>query len=216
MGALCLESPPWTPACVTRRRSGPVVQRCRVCWLLGWSCGLDLPVCSAGRSPSRSHAPRTVCMFIAARRVGVKRDIRETSSTLLIVACHVPNMQTQTNFHQTEANSARCSDKPPISPGCATGRSPSTAVLPLRPGARGLFFYSRDDTSGCTNREQGFSDLLDQFSSAGVHGFSDCERTISQAMTNSATIRVQRAAVCRMPMPTVLRRITACDRKIHV
>ena len=38
----------------------------------------------------------------------------------------------------------------------------------LRPGAVVLFFYPRDDTSGCTKEAVAFSALKDQFDAAGV------------------------------------------------
>ncbi|MAO00276.1 peroxiredoxin [uncultured Roseovarius sp.] len=38
----------------------------------------------------------------------------------------------------------------------------------LRPGAVVLFFYPRDDTSGCTKEAVAFSSLKDQFDAAGV------------------------------------------------
>ncbi|MGK8232664.1 peroxiredoxin [Roseovarius sp. MS2] len=44
----------------------------------------------------------------------------------------------------------------------------STTLSALRPGAVVLFFYPRDDTSGCTKEAVAFSTLKDQFDAAGV------------------------------------------------
>ena len=41
----------------------------------------------------------------------------------------------------------------------------------LRPAPVVLFFYPRDDTSGCTTENKAFSDLLDNFGKAGVQVF---------------------------------------------
>ena len=44
----------------------------------------------------------------------------------------------------------------------------NTTLSALRPGAVVLFFYPRDDTSGCTKEAVAFSTLKDQFDAAGV------------------------------------------------
>ncbi len=44
----------------------------------------------------------------------------------------------------------------------------SVTLSALRPGAVVLFFYPRDDTSGCTTEAVAFSGLRDVFASAGV------------------------------------------------
>ncbi|ARE82413.1 putative peroxiredoxin bcp [Roseovarius mucosus] len=44
----------------------------------------------------------------------------------------------------------------------------STTLSALRPGAVVLFFYPRDDTSGCTKEAVAFSTLKDQFDASGV------------------------------------------------
>ena len=51
-----------------------------------------------------------------------------------------------------------------------TGGSTIT-LSALRPAPVVLFFYPRDDTSGCTLENQDFTTLLPQFEAAGVHVF---------------------------------------------
>lgn len=53
---------------------------------------------------------------------------------------------------------------------------PSTAgddvtLSALRPAPVALFFYPRDNTSGCTKEAIAFSHLLEDFAAAGVHVF---------------------------------------------
>ncbi|SEP55565.1 peroxiredoxin [Thalassovita taeanensis] len=51
---------------------------------------------------------------------------------------------------------------------------PSVTLSSLRPAPVVLFFYPRDNTSGCTTEALAFSSLLDAFSAAGalVYGIS--------------------------------------------